>query len=61
MQRQEEMKYKVEIAEFHTIEIEAESKKEAEDIVAVMDDERILERATEDTEMVIWSITEKGE
>lgn len=53
------MKYKVEFAQFHTIEIEAESKKEAEDIAAVLDDEEILRKSIEDTEMVIWDIQEE--
>lgn len=54
----EHLKYKVELAEFHTIEIEAESKEEAENKVAVMDDEDILKQSVEDTEMMIWQITE---
>lgn len=51
------MKYKVELASFHTIEVEAESKKDAEDKVAVMDDEDILKQSVEDTELVIWETT----
>ena len=54
------MKYKVELAEFHTIEVEAADKIEAEEIAATMDDEEILERAVENSGMVIWGATEKG-
>lgn len=52
------MKYKVELAEFHTIEIEAENKEEAENKVAVMDDEDILKQSVENTGMVIWDTME---
>lgn len=52
------MKYKVELAEFHTIEIYADSKKEAEEKAAVMDDEDILHHSVESTGMVIWDIRE---
>lgn len=48
------MKYRVELAEFHTIEVEAENKKEAEDKVAVMDDEDILKQSVENTGLIIW-------
>lgn len=54
------MKYKVELAEFHTIEVEADSKKEAEEKVAVMDDEDILRDSVENTGLEIWGVTEKG-
>lgn len=52
------MKYKVEFAEFHTIEIEAESIKYAEDIAAVMEDEEIFNKSVEHSRMVIWNINE---
>lgn len=52
------MKYKVEYAQFHTIEIEAESKDEVQDIAAMMDDEEIIQKDTSDGGMVIWEITE---
>lgn len=52
------MKYKVELAEFHTITVEADSKEEAEGLVAVMDDEEILKQSVENTGMVIWSSSE---
>lgn len=48
------MKYKVEFAEFHKIEVEADSKKEA----AVMDDEDILSHSVENTGMVVWDVME---
>lgn len=52
------MKYKVELAEFHTIIVEASSKKEAEQVVAVMDDEDILKQSVENTGMEIWGVSE---
>ena len=52
------MKYKVELAEFHSVIVEAESRKEAEEIVTVMDDEEILKQSVENTGMVIWSTSE---
>lgn len=52
------MKYKVELAEFHTIEIDADNKKEAEEKAAVMDDEDILNKSIENTGMVIWNVSE---
>ena len=52
------MKYKVEFAEFHKIEVEADSKKEAEEKAAVMDDEDILNHSVENTGMVIWDVME---
>ena len=54
------MKYKVELAEFHTIEVEAECIKDAEDKVAIMDDEDILRQSVEYTGMVIWDSKECG-
>ena len=52
------MKYKVEFAEFHKIEVEADSKKEAEEKAAVMDDEDILNHSVENTGMVVWDVRE---
>lgn len=52
------MKYKVEFAEFHKIEVEADSKKEAEEKAAVMDDEDILNHSVENTGMVVWDVME---
>ena len=52
------MKYKVEFAEFHKIEIEADSKEEAEEKAAVMDDEDILKDSIENSGMVIWEVVE---
>lgn len=52
------MKYNVEFAEFHKIEVEADSKKEAEEKAAVMDDEDILNHSVENTGMVIWDVME---
>lgn len=52
------MKYKVEFAEFHKIEVEADSKKEAEEKASVMDDEDILNHSVENTGMVIWDVME---
>ena len=52
------MKYKVEFAEFHKIEVEADSKKEAEEKATVMDDEDILNHSVENTGMVIWDVME---
>lgn len=52
------MKYKVELAEFHSIIVEANNEKDAEDLVAVMDDEDILHQSIENTGMTIWSIIE---
>lgn len=52
------MKYKVELAEFHSIIVEANSRKEAEEIVSVMDDEDILQQSVENSEMHIWSTIE---
>ena len=48
------MKYKVEFAEFHKIEVEADSKEKA----AVMDDEDILNHSVENTGMVVWDVRE---
>lgn len=55
------MKYKVEFAEFHKIEVEADSKKEAEEKAAVMDDEDILNHSVENTGMVVWDVREKSD
>lgn len=52
------MKYKVEFAEFHKIEIEADSKEEAEEKAAVMDDEDILKDSIKNSDMVIWEVVE---
>lgn len=52
------MRYKVEFAEFHKIEIEAGSKEEAEEKATVMDDEDILKDSIENSGMVIWGVTE---
>ena len=52
------MKYKVEFAEFHKIEVEADSKKEAEEKAAVMDDEDILNHSVDNPDMVIWDVME---
>ena len=52
------MKYKVEFAEFHKIEVEANSKKEAEEKAAVMDDEDILRDSVENSGMVVWNVSE---
>lgn len=46
------MKYKVELAEFHVIEIDAESK------TVVMDDEDILAKSISDSGMTIWDVWE---
>lgn len=51
-------KYKVELAEFHTIIVEASSKKEAELKVNVMDDEDILEQSIENSGMTVWGVRE---
>jgi hypothetical protein len=55
------MKYNVEFAKFITVEIEADSKKEAEDIAAVMDTDEIEERSVNfnDRGYEIWNIAEK--
>jgi|GEM_PF-2560714 len=50
------MKYKVKFAKFVTIEIEAESKEEAEDKAAVMEDEEVEAIAGNNHEMAIWDI-----
>lgn len=52
------MKYKVEFAEFHKIIIEADSKKDAEEKAAVMDDEDILRDSVENSGMVVWNVSE---
>lgn len=52
------MKYKVTLAEFHEVVVEADSKKEAEEKVAVMDDEDILKESVGNTGMMIWSSCE---
>ena len=52
------MKYKVELAEFHSIVVDADSKKEAENKVAVMDDEDILKQSIEESKMTIWDVSE---
>ena len=52
------MKYKVELAEFHTIIVEASSKKDAELKVNVMDDEDILKQSVENTGMTVWGVRE---
>ncbi len=52
------MKYKVEFAEFCEIEVEADSKKEAEEKAAVMDDEDILNHSVGNTGMVVWDVRE---
>lgn len=57
-ERGDPMKYKVELAEFHIIEIEAESKEEAENKAAVMDDEEILSKSVENTGLQIWDTRE---
>ena len=51
-------KYKVELAEFHTIIVEASSKKDAELKVNVMDDEDILKQSIENTGMTVWGVRE---
>ncbi len=53
------MRYKVELAEFYTIEVEADSKGDAENKVAVMNDEVILKESVENTGMTIWQVTAK--
>lgn len=50
------MKYKVKFAEFHTIEVDANSKQEAEEKAVAMNDEKILKEAIENTGMVIWNV-----
>lgn len=52
------MRYKVELAEFHTIEVETGSKKEAEEKVYVLDDEDILQESVANTGMVIWDVSD---
>lgn len=52
------MKYKVELAEFHSVIVEAKSRTEAEEKVSIMDDEEILKESVENTGMVIWSTCE---
>ena len=52
------LRYKVKLAEFHTIEVETGSKKEAEEKVSVMDDEDILRKSVENTGMVIWHVSD---
>lgn len=56
------MKYNVEFAKFITVEIEADSKKEAEDKAAVMETEEIENRSSrfDDKGYVIWDVVEKG-
>ena len=54
------MKYKVKFAEFHSVMVEADSKKEAEEKAAVMDDEDILKNSIENSGMEIWNISELG-
>lgn len=48
------MKYRVRLAEFREIDIEAESEREAEDIVAVMEDDEIDQKCINHTDMEIW-------
>lgn len=52
------MKYRVELAEFHSVIVEAESRKAAEEKVSVMDDEDILNQSVENDGMKIWDISE---
>lgn len=56
------MRYNVEFAKFVTVEIEADSKKEAEDIAAIMENEEIENGNVEISGdgYVIWDVKEKG-
>lgn len=51
------MKYKFKLVEYHTIIIEADSKKKAEDILANMSDEEISEKSVSSA-MNICSVRE---
>lgn len=42
------------ICDKHGLEVEADSRKEAEELVSVMDDEEIIEKSMEHSKMVIW-------
>lgn len=55
------MKYRVELAECHSVIVEAESKKKAEEKVSAMDDEDILNQSVENDGMMIWDISEMEE
>lgn len=48
------MRYRVRLAEFREIDVEAESKREAENIVAVMEDDEIIQKSVNHTGMEIW-------
>ena len=52
------MKYKFKLVEYHTIVIKADSKENAEEILANMSDEEILEKSDEDTALQICSVSE---
>jgi hypothetical protein len=56
------MKYEVEFAKFITVEIEADSKSEAEDKAAVMETEEIEAGSVHfnDGGYEIWDVKEKG-
>ncbi|MDF2537430.1 MAG: hypothetical protein K0S76_451 [Herbinix sp.] len=51
------MKYKVEFARFCTMEVEAETVHDAEDIASVMEDEEIERKAKADNGYEIWQVT----
>ena len=57
------MKYNVEFAKFITVEIEADSKKEAEEKAAVMETEEIENGSVHfnDDGYVIWNVAERQE
>lgn len=48
------MKYRVTLAKFLDIDIEADSPQEAEDIAAMMEDEEIYRESTNETSLEIW-------
>lgn len=52
------MKYKVEVAQFRSVIVEADSSKEAKGKVSIMDDEEILKESVENTGMMIWNTCE---
>lgn len=56
------MKYNVEFAKFVTVEVEADSEKEAEDIAAVMENEEIENGSVgmSGDGYAIWDVVEKG-
>jgi hypothetical protein len=53
------MKYQVEFAQFVTLEVEADSKSEAEDQAAVMEDDEIESKGNNDRGWVIWQVTDR--